>query len=81
MAISEDLRSVQAMLGSSAMASLNERQASLLRLACDNLSALAEQVEALEELPLANPIRAFPARGVPSILFRPKPHRHPVPLH
>lgn len=81
MAISEDLRSVQIMLGSSAMASLNERQASLLRLACDNLSALAEQVEALEELPLANPIRAFPALGIPSVLFKPEPARSAVPLH
>ncbi len=81
MAISEDLRSVQAVLGSSAMASLNERQASLLRLACDNLSALAEQVEALEELPLANPIKTFHALGMPSVLFRPNPTRRTVPLH
>ena len=53
MAISEDLRSVQAMLGSPAMASQDERQASLLRLACDNLRALAEQVEALDFLDAA----------------------------
>ena len=63
MAISEDLRSVQAMLGSPAMASQDERQASLLRLACDNLRALAEQVEALEELPLTASAGAMPPSG------------------
>ena len=60
MAISEDLRSVQAMLGSPAMASQDERQASILRLACDNLRAMAEQVEALEELPLTASAGAMP---------------------
>lgn len=79
MAISEDLRSVQTMLGSPAMASLNENQASLLRLACENLRALAEQVEALEELPLTEPGGTFPGLGL-SPLFGPDSDRNAVPF-
>lgn len=49
MAISEDLRSVQATL----MQGLNLDNAPLLRLVCSNLQSIAEQVESLENLPLS----------------------------
>ena len=49
MAISEDLRSVQATL----MQRLNLDNAPLLRLVCSNLQSIAEQVESLENLPLS----------------------------
>ena len=48
MAISEDLRSVQATL----MQGLNLDNAPLLRLVCSNLQSIAEQIESLENLPL-----------------------------
>ena len=51
MAISQDLRSVQTMLSG-----LETGNAGLVRLLCDNLAALADQVEALEAVPLA-PLR------------------------
>ena len=44
MAISEDLRSVQATL----MQGLNLDNAPLLRLVCSNLQSIAEQIESLE---------------------------------
>lgn len=56
MAISEDLRSVQAMLGG-----MESGNAGLVRLLCDNLAALADQVEALEGVPLA-PQPSFSSR-------------------
>lgn len=46
MAISEDLRSVQATL----MQGLNLDNAPLLRLVCSNLQSIAEQIESLENL-------------------------------
>jgi hypothetical protein len=49
MAISEDLRSVQATL----MQGLNLDNAPLLRLVCSNLQSIAEQIESLENLPLS----------------------------
>ncbi len=49
MAISEDLRSIQATL----MQGLNLDNAPLLRLVCSNLQSIAEQIESLENLPLA----------------------------
>ena len=49
MAISEDLRSVQATL----MQGLNLDNAPLLRLVCSNLQSIAEQIESLGNLPLA----------------------------
>ena len=49
MAISEDLRSVQAPL----MQGLNLDNAPLLRLVCSNLQSIAEQIESLENLPLS----------------------------
>lgn len=49
MAISEDLRSVQATL----MQGLNLDNAPLLRLVCNNLQSIAEQIESLKNLPLA----------------------------
>lgn len=50
MAISEDLRSIQATL----MQGLNlDNNAPLLRLVCSNLQSIAEQIESLENLPLA----------------------------
>lgn len=49
MAISEDLRSVQATL----MQGLNLDNAPLLRLVCSNLQSIAEQIEFLENLPLS----------------------------
>ena len=51
MAISEDLRSVQATL----MQGLNLDNAPLLRLVCSNLQSIAEQIESLENLPLGTP--------------------------
>ncbi len=52
MAISDDLRSVRTMLET--LSSLNTADgASLIRLAGENLSSLADQVEALESVPLA----------------------------
>ena len=69
MAISEDLRSIQTMLGSTVMTSLNEPLADLLRLACDNLCSLAEQVEALEELSLATPTETADSSSVCSAFF------------
>ncbi len=48
MAISEDLRGIRMTLGE--LASGNE---ALVGLLCDNLASLADQVEALEELPFS----------------------------
>lgn len=61
MAISEDLRSVQAMLGG-----METGNVGLVRLLCDNLSALADQVEALEGVPLA-PVPSFSSRFAPGL--------------
>lgn len=69
MAISEDLRSIQTMLGSTVMTNLNEPLADLLRLACDNLCSLAEQVEALEELSLTSPEETADSSSVCSVFF------------
>lgn len=60
MAISEDLRSVQAMLDT-----MDAGNATLMRLLCDNLSALADQVEALEAVPLAPPSFLFSRSSTP----------------
>ena len=49
MAISEDLRSVQATLRQG----LNLDNAPLLRLVCSNLQSNEEQIDSLENLPLA----------------------------
>lgn len=60
MAISEDLRGVQTMLGSMIAAGWMTEgtpdagaRLEVARLLCDNLSSLADQVEALEAVPLA----------------------------
>ena len=50
MAMSDDIRSVRSFLGSLNAESFNP---ALVDLACSNLEALAEQVEALENTPLA----------------------------
>lgn len=50
MAMSDDIRSVRSFLGS---LSREEFNPALMELACSNLEALAEQVEALENIPLA----------------------------
>lgn len=62
MAISQDLRSVQAMLSG-----MDTGNAALVRLLCDNLSALADQVEALEAVPLA-PLSSSAPRFAPGLL-------------
>ena len=59
MAISEDLRSVQATL----MQGLNLDNAPLLRLVCSNLQSIAEQIESLENLPLSTRDIAGKARS------------------
>ena len=64
MAISEDLRSVQAMLGS-----MKSENAGMMRLLCDNLAALADQVEALEEVPLALPSAYTPVMSVTPVPY------------
>ena len=79
MAISEDLRSIQTMRGSTVMTNLNEPLADLLRLACVILWSLAELVEALEELSLTCPEESAdsssvcsvfsPARAIPAKLL------------
>ena len=50
MAMSDDIRSVRSFLGSLSSETFNP---ALVDLACSNLEALAEQVEALENTPLA----------------------------
>ena len=50
MAMSADIRSVRSFLGSLNTDNFNP---SLMALACSNLEALAEQAEALENMPLA----------------------------
>jgi len=63
MAISEDLRSVQAtldaLLRTDGEALARENGMELARLLCDNLAALADQVEALEAMPLATELSDF----------------------
>ena len=51
MAISEDLRSSQVALR--AMPGLSLDSVPLMRLVCNNLQSIAEQVESLENIPLA----------------------------
>lgn len=62
MAISQDLRSVQTMLSG-----LETGNAGLVRLLCDNLAALADQVEALEAVPLA-PLPSSAPRFAPGLM-------------
>ncbi len=50
MAMSDNIRSVRSFLGSLNRENFNP---ALMELACSNLEALAEQVEALENIPLA----------------------------
>ena len=50
MAMSDDIRSVRSFLGSLNFETFNP---ALVALACSNLEALAEQAEALENMPLA----------------------------
>lgn len=50
MAISEDLRSIEVVLGT--LPGLSHESDPIVRLVCSNLQALAEQVESLENLPL-----------------------------
>ncbi len=50
MAMSDDIRSVRSFLGSLNNETFNP---ALVALACSNLEALAEQAEALENMPLA----------------------------
>ena len=50
MAMSDDIRSVRSFLGSLKTDNFNP---ALMALACSNLEALAEQAEALENMPLA----------------------------
>ncbi len=51
MAISEDLKSIQIALR--AMPGLSVDSLPLIRLMCNNLQSIAEQVESLENIPLA----------------------------
>ena len=69
MAISQDLRSVQIMLSG-----LETGNAGLVRLLCDNLAALADQVEALEAVPLA-PLPSSAPRFAPGLLAATRPGR------
>ena len=69
MAISQDLRSVQTMLSG-----LETGNAGLVRLLCDNLAALADQVEALEAVPLAQLPSSAP-RFAPGLLAATRPGR------
>ena len=69
MAISQDLRSVQTMLSG-----LETGNAGLVRLLCDNLAALADQVEALEAVPLA-PLPSSAPRFAPGLLAATRPGR------
>ena len=69
MAISQDLRSVQTMLSG-----LETGNAGLVRLLCDNLAALADQVEALEAVPLA-PLPSSAPRFAPWLLAATRPGR------
>lgn len=69
MAISQDLRSVQTMLSG-----LETGNAGLVRLLCDNLAALADQVEALEAVPLA-PLPSSAPRFAPGLLAVTRPGR------
>ena len=50
MAMSDDIRSVRSVLGSLSRETFSP---ALMELACTNLEALAEQAEALENMPLA----------------------------
>jgi len=50
MAMSDDIRSVRSFLGSLSSETFSP---ALMALACSNLEALAEQAEALENMPLA----------------------------
>ena len=63
MAISDDLRSVQNVLGD--LAQGNEELISLL---CDNLKSIADQVEALEALPLSAENMDMPVSMLPDCL-------------
>ena len=69
MAISQDLRSVQTMLSG-----LETGNAGLVRLLCDNLAALADQVEALVAVPLA-PLPSSAPRFAPGLLAATRPGR------
>ena len=69
MAIRQDLRSVQTMLSG-----LETGNAGLVRLLCDNLAALADQVEALEAVPLA-PLPSSAPRFAPGLLAATRPGR------
>ena len=69
MAISQDLRSVQTMLSG-----LETGNAGLVRLLCDNLAALADQVEALEAVPLA-PLPSSAPRFAPGLRAATRPGR------
>ena len=69
MAISQDVRSVQTMLSG-----LETGNAGLVRLLCDNLAALADQVEALEAVPLA-PLPSSAPRFAPGLLAATRPGR------
>ena len=69
MAISQDLRSVQTMLSG-----LETGNAGLVRLLSDNLAALADQVEALEAVPLA-PLPSSAPRFAPGLLAATRPGR------
>ena len=69
MAISPDVRSVQTMLSG-----LETGNAGLVRLLCDNLAALADQVEALEAEPLA-PLPTSAPRFAPGLLAATRPGR------
>ena len=61
MAMSDDIRSVCSFLGS---LSREEFNPALMELACSNLDALAEQAEALENMPLALRARRRSGRNV-----------------
>jgi hypothetical protein len=72
MPISQDLKSVQNALADAAH-SVSSDTAPLLRLACANLLALAEQVEALESMPFslehANAMVFLPVARVRQALY------------
>ena len=61
MAMSDDIRSVRSFLGSLSFETFNP---ALVDLACSNLEALAEQAEALENMPLAVNRLCRPRRGM-----------------
>ena len=69
MAISQNLRSVQTMLSG-----LETGNAGLVRLLGDKLAALADQVEALEAVPLA-PLPSSAPRFAPGLLAATRPGR------